>query len=559
MIGDSNSPDLQVRLQEEVTVQNILARVKKFVVSDDASYSVEWLVKEYERQIKEIAEKHAKEDLQGQKGARGRRIPMHDSSTPFEVGRDALRSVAQGPANWLFWKAAEPPQCMQVMGGGLGDVAEMAQFLSEHTDMVLFGLIRMVFGVGRLRRTKHVFVHAIGKMVPAVERGKLAQKRPKMRALVNEFAQISVEMEVEDETMLTDEEVVERVRKAAIIDDENVGGDEAGKSVFTVEHFREAVREEGRLADEEQVQAKGERRRRKWMDLPVEELVRLVHHDGTPNWALFVPGKAWLTGIEPPSVVFLTGKLKPHKGAQPLGGFAGAAQRRSQVAMQAPTPMAPMTDGDQEKMLKAELERVERAAAERHVKEEEERKARKERFDAARKTAQEAGRGPTTKEEEERKRLDEMPLYRWQPVKLGDPVPEDAIEAGETLTDGAVYVARSDATELGKMNLDKGNAYHIWCHGSGKQTQGEVLVVPKEWDIEWKTIKKGDPLPEGVVCGGSTRTDGNIFVARVQSFYGLECGKLNVKDGLHGEAHKIWVHSSRWSYTEGEVLCIHRR
>lgn len=59
---------------------------------------------------------------------------------------------------------------------------------------VLFGLLRLGFGEGRLRRTKYVFIHAIGDRVPAVTRGRLSAQRPQMEEIMGNsvFGQVSV-------------------------------------------------------------------------------------------------------------------------------------------------------------------------------------------------------------------------------------------------------------------------------------------------------------------------------------------------------------------------------
>lgn len=200
-------------------------------------------------------------------------------------------------------------------------------------------------------------------------------------------------------------------------------------------------------------------------------------------------------------------------------------------------------------------EAMERLAADRKLREEQERKLREER--AARKD-----------DEAERARLDALPLFEWKAVKTGDLLPEGAVYAGETRSDLAVYVARDSKTELGKVNLSmegegigqklSEKVHLIWCQRTGKNDHGEVLVVPSEWDTEWKPIRKGQPLPEGAVLGGKTKRDGNIYVARANVPNGLEPGKLNVDNGTDGNACNIWVHSSRIPVHEGEVLCIKR-
>jgi len=147
--------------------------------------------------------------------------------------------------------------------------------------------------------------------------------------------------------------------------------------------------------------------------------------------------------------------------------------------------------------------------------------------------------------------------YAW--VKFGPnadefELPEGAVKAGETETDGEVYVARNKDGEPGKLNL----AGNIWCHHNGEDTKGQVFCVKdEEARLDWVPCKKGDKLPPGAVYAGHTCTDGRVYVARVETG---ACGKVNVSGGL---INNFWVHEGGMQmfgptgrYEEGEVLCI---
>jgi hypothetical protein len=161
--------------------------------------------------------------------------------------------------------------------------------MAAHEKDVLFGLLRMGFGVGRLRRTKHVFVQATGTAVPAFTRGKLGATRPKMETALAHFALSSVALEVMDAADFTVEMVIDRVRQASIIDDDDLDPDKARKSAFSVENFRAALAEEfaetGSEEADDAPQGNGG-----FAERTVEEVVKLVRTpDGPVNWALFAP------------------------------------------------------------------------------------------------------------------------------------------------------------------------------------------------------------------------------------------------------------------------------
>jgi hypothetical protein len=181
------------------------------------------------------------------------------------------------------------PAALPLAGGGSGSVEEMAEFLGEHQDQILSGLLRLGFGTGRLRRTKHVLVHWVGEGVSAVSRGRLMAKRPEMEKVLGSGLACSVSLELTRLEDLTLEGTIERVRKASIIDDDVVGADAPGQSALSVESFREALLEEQSRRRSEGL-ARSPRRYTEFADWDAEDVVALMHSPDDPlTWALFGP------------------------------------------------------------------------------------------------------------------------------------------------------------------------------------------------------------------------------------------------------------------------------
>eukprot|EP00929_Paragymnodinium_shiwhaense_P122078 TRINITY_DN9461_c0_g1_i1.p1 TRINITY_DN9461_c0_g1~~TRINITY_DN9461_c0_g1_i1.p1 ORF type:complete len:776 (+),score=186.07 TRINITY_DN9461_c0_g1_i1:79-2406(+) len=150
--------------------------------------------------------------------------------------------------------------------------------------------------------------------------------------------------------------------------------------------------------------------------------------------------------------------------------------------------------------------------------------------------------------------------YSWVKFQRGDALPPGAVKAGETESDGPVYVARNLQGECGKLNMDGDTIWNLWCHSGGESQEGQIFCLKNEDAvIEWKPCAKGDRIPEGAVYAGHTCSDGRVYVARVETG---ACGKVNVSGG---HLHNFWVHEGgmadqifgpKGKYTEGEVLCI---
>eukprot|EP00434_Breviolum_minutum_P042936 symbB.v1.2.038241.t1/scaffold5835.1/size23238/2 len=190
---------VEVKGSEEVTVENLLQRVLPFFVVDKEEYSVQWLQSHYDRQLRDAEKSEPKvvhvhheppPATQGEGAAASakRGTIFELGNTTFSTGRDALKAVAEplGPWNWAFFTGGTE---LTVVAGGIGSVEEMRTCYEEHPEDVLFGLLRLGFGEGRLRRTKYVFIHAIGDRVPAVTRGRLSAQRPQMEEIMGNSAQ----------------------------------------------------------------------------------------------------------------------------------------------------------------------------------------------------------------------------------------------------------------------------------------------------------------------------------------------------------------------------------
>lgn len=140
----------------------------------------------------------------------------------------------------------------------------------------------------------------------------------------------------------------------------------------------------------------------------------------------------------------------------------------------------------------------------------------------------------------------------WLAIRRGDPLPQGAIEAGQSKTDGRVFVARHKGGECGKLNLsDEDGAptvWNIWTTHGGAAQEGEVLVVHGA-PYEWVKVHRGSELPSGSLHAGTTE-HGEIFVARDP--HGV-CGLLTLDDG---RVRDISIHG-RVAWHEGEVLVMH--
>ncbi|CAJ1395533.1 unnamed protein product [Effrenium voratum] len=352
--GEAFHASLEVKTSEEVTTENLLKRVLPFFTVDGSeAYSVQWLQSQYEQQISA-----AKTGTRKSTAAPASEAPISATKrgtmyelchTSFKSGRDALKAVAEpmGAWNWAFFTAGTE---LTVVDGGIGSVDEMRKCYEDHPGEVLFGLLRLGFGEGRLRRTKYVFIHATGEKVGAVARGRLAAERPKMEEVLGSCASISATMELMRSSDLTLQEVMDRVRRAAVVDDDVLDRDRGTPSVFSVEAFQRALQEEKKARMDE---IRAQRRSSgsaalpmaEWSERSVEEVVSLFRRaDGPLNWVLFAPETNWL--IRRRTMRSTQASLVPSQILTPSGGYLKAASRSSSRAS---TPVK-QRPGDQDEV-----------------------------------------------------------------------------------------------------------------------------------------------------------------------------------------------------------------
>lgn len=86
---------------------------------------------------------------------------------------------------------------------------------------------------------------------------------------------------------------------------------------------------------------------------------------------------------------------------------------------------------------------------------------------------------------------------RWVEVWNGDRIPDNAVEAGNTSTDGLVYPCRTKDGEAGKLNTDKGRVCKMWYHNHWRgKTEAEILCISAT-DPEPEAVKTGEAASAG--------------------------------------------------------------
>jgi hypothetical protein len=343
---------LEMHTQSEIAKENVSEKCSRFFLNDQhADYSAKWVVKDSGHDVNRVNTaitkncSGANNGLGDDNGQRRRHCPGHESTSAFKSGRDALQAVAQplGFWNWVF--VGPDSEELPLVAGGDDSVDGMRKCLETNDTLVMFGLLRMSFGEKRLRRTKYVFVHGVGAKVSAVARGKLGEVRPKMLAAIEKLAKTSVALEIVNNLEdLSLEAAIEKIRKAAIIDDDVLEGDDAAKHIFSVDAFRAAQAEDRKIVSEEAPKGAVDTVAKETVRVPgiewtLEEIVELVHTlDGPLNWLLLEANEEWMVSRRPTKTSqtvgptgFAFGKLP----SQPVGGYLGAQKRARRATMPA--------------------------------------------------------------------------------------------------------------------------------------------------------------------------------------------------------------------------------
>lgn len=207
-----------------------------------------------------------------------------------------ILSILREDMGWVNWVLFKPMKKKLVLFNphsyGDGSIYRMRLLLQkEAQDRVLYGLIRMAFGVRPYRRTHYVMFHWVGEKTKIMQRGKWNALVDPMGAMLCPF-NITVQItRLEDMTV---EDIILRVKKNVVVD----GLQDEGKDIEEVllKQFKDALEEEERKnkakkkvlkADmEEKVEEKTEGA----IAMTVTEIVTLVSNEKEEtNWVLIAP------------------------------------------------------------------------------------------------------------------------------------------------------------------------------------------------------------------------------------------------------------------------------
>jgi len=292
--GESCHATLELHTKADVTADAILQRVCHIFVTDDlGEYSIESLLADYRTQIQSTPAEdlgHAIADIDQSEDLAC--TPSSFASCELEhfaTGREALTRIGdhQGPCAWVL--IGPDPVNLPLVASGYGMDA-LRDVLSSHNQSVLYGIIRLPVGFGSLRRTRHVFIHAIGEKTSAFRRGRDGFVQPKMRHALGKFADMPIAVEITRTIELSCEMIIEKIRRASVVDDFFLCDQGDSKSSRWVEVLRAPIEQQryplpivAPPSAPQPAEATGAAK-----SLSPQEAVGLVCRPGSHlNWALF--------------------------------------------------------------------------------------------------------------------------------------------------------------------------------------------------------------------------------------------------------------------------------
>jgi Cofilin/tropomyosin-type actin-binding protein len=189
-----------------------------------------------------------KADLESRGNQKAKPAKQVGRLTATQLGvtsESALHSVQNsGPFNWVTFVPGPSGKLEFINAGGLS-IIELARKLKD--DDITFSLLRMGFGTGVFRRSKLIYLRYIGPKCGAVKRAKAISAKTQASQLFGAFA---VEIEATNVGELSLEAVIEKVRRTAVIDGDEVqskakgASDTAHTNEITVESFMQSLKEE---------------------------------------------------------------------------------------------------------------------------------------------------------------------------------------------------------------------------------------------------------------------------------------------------------------------------
>eukprot|EP01012_Entosiphon_sulcatum_P027614 TRINITY_DN33291_c0_g1_i1.p1 TRINITY_DN33291_c0_g1~~TRINITY_DN33291_c0_g1_i1.p1 ORF type:complete len:364 (+),score=77.61 TRINITY_DN33291_c0_g1_i1:38-1093(+) len=277
-LGGTNA-DLEITATDQCTVTNFFEKLNHVFVSDSGDFSLGDMKADYERMCAAAVAQAAEADA-GEAGPPPKRPTAADLNLPVEKVLQAIREPT-GPFNWALFHPGVP---LKLVNAGSLSLPEMQEYIPE--DNVLYGILRMGFGLGQFRRTKWVFIHWVGAKTPPVKRGKASAASGEMNQALKPH-NVGVELASPDDLEL--QAFVERVKRSFVVDEKG-GGKAKQEEGFGLDDFLAALKEEQAANAEFFGDTKGAPATQEKPLYEFEETLRLLRKDGSGvNWALFAP------------------------------------------------------------------------------------------------------------------------------------------------------------------------------------------------------------------------------------------------------------------------------
>ena len=225
---------LTISSDDECCLDHVLKELKHVFVSDNGDFSIEGLKKEINDLVE--AGRQQQQDAIMQAAATMAELP-NLRPTAADMGlsaSDVMKEIRKplGAMNWALFEA--DPSELKLIDAGSDSIPEMQSNLDD--KKVMFGIIRLGFGMGSFRRTKWVCVTFVGSSIGAVARGRSLNHKGEMERLLKPH-QVSIEIQGSED--LTVEGVIEKVRPYVVSD--NI---EKGNMAITLGDFNKALAEE---------------------------------------------------------------------------------------------------------------------------------------------------------------------------------------------------------------------------------------------------------------------------------------------------------------------------
>jgi len=231
--------------KQDVTISTVFERVGHLFVADNITgadnafktetTTIEQIQKQYE---KEMA-KRAQEYLEAQRALASMKKPIEPKKKDRIQEILSLLHEDMGWVNWVLFKATQKKlKLYKEDSFGAGTIFALRQNVSEKD--VLFGILRLSFGVVPYRRTHFVLLHWVGPKVNRIKRGTLNARAEHMAKLLEPWG---IKLELKGAEQITVENIIRRVRKIVVVDGHESDPEEIIEQRL-IDEFNAAMKEE---------------------------------------------------------------------------------------------------------------------------------------------------------------------------------------------------------------------------------------------------------------------------------------------------------------------------